>query len=265
MKTPPPSVAPRFERPKGFLGFLLGGMFTIWLVFAILVNWAKVGGNVHDALKVDVAAVLRGEVWRFFTAPFIHGVVGQPGVFHILVNSLLLYSFARHLQESWGGKRLARVLFSAALLAELFQLAAVWVLPPIGQNVFFGSYAMSFAAIAAYGFSNRDLVVSFFFVPMKASTLVWVSLAFYLLVAIAAGTIHEGLLAPFVGAGVGYLLGGATPSPLRRFVLRRKLQALEAEPKKPRPSHLRLLENEDEPPPSGPRTGKKPEKKEWLN
>jgi membrane associated rhomboid family serine protease len=210
---------------------------------------------------MDVPAVLRGEVWRFFTAPFIHNISAQQGVAHIVVNSLLLYSSGRHLQKDWGGRRLATVLFSAALAAELFQLAAFWLLPPIGQPVFYGSYAMSFAAIAAYGFSNRDTVISIWFWTTRAVNLVWISLAFYLLVAIAAGRIWEGLLAPFVGAGVGYLLGGGTPSPVRRFFLKRKLAALEKPSVKPEDRHLRLVPKDDGG--DGPKKGKDADK--WLN
>jgi membrane associated rhomboid family serine protease len=252
-----------FERPTGFLAWLLGGMATIWLVFAILLNWVKVGGNVYAALLMNVDGVLRGEVWRFFTAPFIHSVTGQGGVTHILFNSLLLYSSARHLQPEWGGKRLAFVLFSAALAAEVLQLAAFWVLPPLGQPIFYGSYAMTFAAISAFGFSHRDLIVSVFFWQMRAVNLVWLSLAFYLLVAIAAGRITEGLLAPFVGAGVGYLLGGSTPSPLKRFFLRRKLAEIERETEKKR-SHLRVVGTDDFGLPPK-KSGDDPQKKEWLN
>ena len=251
----------QFEKPTGFLAWLLGSMFVIWLVFAILINWAKVGRSVYALLVMDVEGVVRGEAWRFFTAPFIHDIVGQGGVMHILVNSLLIYSSARHLQADWGGRRLALVLFSAALLAELFQLAAFWLLPPLSQQVFYGSYAMSYAAIAGFGFSYRDRIVTVFFWPMRAVNLVWLSLAFYLLVAFAAGRIHEGLLAPFVGVGVGYLLGGSTPSPIRRFFLRRKLADLEKKTeKKPSASHLRLVSSNDEPDETKRKDGDK-----WLN
>lgn len=263
MKSRPADNEPprQFEKPVGFLAWLLGSMFVLWLVFAILINWAKVGSGVYGLLVMDVQGILRGEIWRFFTAPFIHNISAQQGVWHILVNLLLIYSSGRHLQVDWGGRRLALVLFSAALLAELFQLAAFWVLPPLGQPVFYGSYAMSYAAIAAFGFSYRDRIVAVWFWQMRAVNLVWLSLAFYLLVAFAAGRITEGLLAPFVGAGVGYLLGGSTPSPVRRFFLRRKLAELEKPTKKPSASHLRLVSNDDDD--DLPR--KPSDKKEWLN
>lgn len=254
----------QFEKPTGFLAWLLGGMFVVWLAFAILINWAKVGSNIYALLVMDVEGVLRGEIWRFFTAPFIHNITAQQGVMHILVNSLLLYSSARHLQNDWGGKRLALVLFTAAISAELFQLAAFWVLPPLGQPIFYGSYAMSYAAIAAFGFSYRDRIIAVWFWQMRAVNLVWLSLAFYLLVAIAAGRLPEGLLAPFVGAGVGYLLGGSTPSPIRRFFLRRKLAELEkktdASPTKKPASHLRLVSSNDDPERPKDKDGDK-----WLN
>ena len=259
---PTDAEGPRqFEKPTGFLAWLLGTMFVLWLGFAILINWAKVGAGVYGLLVMDVEGILRGEAWRFFTAPFIHNITAQQGVWHILVNSLLIYSSGRHLQADWGGRRLALVLFSGALLAELFQLAAFWLLPPLGQPIFYGSYAMSYAAIAAFGFSYRDRIVSVWFWQLRAVNLVWISLAFYLLVAFAAGRITEGLLAPFVGAGVGYVLGGSTPSPLRRLFLRRKLAELEKKSeKKPSATHLRLVSSNDDPEKPKSKDGDK-----WLN
>lgn len=238
MPRSPAIQAGSFPRPKGALRWVLIVLFSLWLAFALTINWmgAGIGGaalSLYQALVLDVGRLAQGEVWRLFTAPFLH--VARGGVGHILTTLILLYFFGSPLQEAWGTRRFLWVLSAAALGGELLQLAATWVLPDalaqnVAQPVLFGGYASALACMVAWGASNRDSTVYLFFaIPVRGWTVVIMTVAFAVLNLVAAGGgSPEGILAPFGGMLVGYVLGGSTPSPARKAFLRWKLRKLEA-------------------------------------
>src|SRR5262245_22437518 len=115
----------RREGPSFLDAFHLRGQVCNWLIVvnivayviqlftrvrSPLVNWEGLGpweaGPFTDALKLNVDAVLHGQVWRLLTYAFLHdpGVGLAPGQFywHIVFNMLFLYWFGRDLEEMYG-------------------------------------------------------------------------------------------------------------------------------------------------------------------
>ena len=108
---------------------------------------------------------------------------------------------------------------------------------------------------------------------MSGRTLILVVIGVDFLRLAAAQNPEEGLLSPFFGTALGWLLGGGTPSPLRTAWLKLRLAQLEGKsdgrsgkgsPRKPRPNPggLRVIpgglsgsEDEDDKGPDG----------RWLN
>jgi membrane associated rhomboid family serine protease len=241
MRTPlGAQTAGSFPRPTGALRWVLIVLFSLWLAFALTLNWmgATVQGlslEVYRALSLDLGLLLRGEVWRLVTAPLVHVASGPGSVGHILTSLLLLYFFGPQLQESWGNRRFLWVLGAAALGGELLQIGATLVLPdPLAQNVaqpvLRGAYAAALACPVAWGSTYRNATMYLFFaVAVRGWTVVIITVALALLNLVA--TDHpppEGMLAPFGGILVGYLLGGGSPSPIKKAFLRWKLRKLEA-------------------------------------
>jgi hypothetical protein len=105
------------------------------------------------------------------------------------------------------------------------------------------------ATAIAWALTFKNQVVHLFFVlPVSSRMLiVWVvGLACLALVAGAAS--HEGLIAPFGGMLCGWLLGGGTPSPLRKAWLKLRLAQLEEQERRqtrrkprPNPGGLRVI------------------------
>lgn len=239
MRTPPATGAGSFPRPKGALRWVLLIPFSLWLIFALAVNWmgpsvGGLGAEVYQALLLDVSRLGRGEVWRLLTAPLMHLVSGPGAVSHILTTLLMLYFFGLPLQREWGERRFLAVLAAAALGGELLQLGAMWALPDalsrgLSQPVLLGGQAAGLACVVAWGATHRESTVYLFFaLPVRGWTVVIATVVFSLLNLVAAGGSPEGMLAPFGGMLVGYLLGGGTPSPARKAFLRWKLRKLEA-------------------------------------
>ena len=249
-----------FPKPEGALKWLLGAIFGLWVVFAVLINWVGVGSKAYEALELDIGGLLRGEAWRLFTAPFVHIVSGHGGVSHVTSTLMILYFFGVPLQRAWGPRRFLFVLAASALAGEFVQVVATLVAPAtlgrvIGQPVLLGGHAMAVAAVIAWGFSHREQTVQLFFVmPIRGIYLVYITIGLELLGLIAAGGAPEGILAPFGGMLMGYLLGGATPSPLRRLLMRRHGRAI-ARGLQPR---LRVIPGER----GSERT---PNDKRWMN
>jgi hypothetical protein len=92
-----------------------------------------------------------------------------------------------------------------------------------------------------------------------------------LLRVIAAAQAYEGLISPFGGMIAGWLLGGGTPSPLRRTYLRWRLAWLDREArsgtaKSRKASGLRVIPGgQSGAPTHGAKGGKRGPQGGWLN
>jgi hypothetical protein len=65
--------------------------------------------------------------------------------------------------------------------------------------------------------------------PMTSRTLILSVVGFNLLSIAAGEQAAEGLISPFFGMGLGWALGGGTPSPLRKAWLKLRLSQLESQ------------------------------------
>jgi membrane associated rhomboid family serine protease len=231
---PPPQNLVGFSLPKPgpVLKVVLIGLFASWLVFALGMNWAGVSEAPFYALTADQAGLLAGQVWRLVTASLIHSPFA---VAHILSALLGLYFLGTSLEARFGSRRFAAFLFWSATLPYLIQAVLLLVLPAgIGQKLVpaapYGAIPAVEATAIAWAFSFRGQTVNLFFVlPVTSKGLVWFVVGFSILGLIAAQTPPSGHLAAFAGMAIGYLLGGGSPSPLRRWYLARRLRGLERE------------------------------------
>lgn len=229
---PPSPVAFALPRPGPVLRVVLPGLFVIWLVFALALNWADVSSAPFEALTADQAGLLKGQVWRLATAALLH----MPNrVGHMLSALLGLYFLGASLEERFGPRRFAGFLAWAAVLSYLIQALLLSVLPvSVGSKLAppapFGAIPVVEAVAIAWAYSFRGRIVNLFMVlPVTSTGLVWFVVGFSILGLIATEMPPSGHLAAFAGMGVGYLLGGGTPSPLRRMYLASRLRGLERE------------------------------------
>jgi membrane associated rhomboid family serine protease len=229
----PPGQQLAFPKPGKVLTRVLIVLFATWLVFALGLNWGGAGGNSFEILTGNTAAIRNGEVWRLATAPLVH--VPQGDISHILFTMLLLYFFGTSLEEAWGGKRFIRFLLLSGTLAYAIQFLADLVLPAsfAGKLVpgnYFGGTPVVEACIIAWACSFRGRTVNLFFVlPVSTKMLIWFTVGINVLMLIAGSVPPSGQIALFAGMGLGWLLGGDTPSPLRQFYLKYRLAELERE------------------------------------
>jgi membrane associated rhomboid family serine protease len=232
---PPYGSSPRaigFVKPGRALTATMVALGAIWLMFAVAVNWGGASPELFLAFCGNTHKILHGEVWRLFTAPLLHEPSGTLG--HILFALLGLLFLAPSLEQSWGSARMARFLILSGVLAYAFQMLFEIVLPAslarrfVGEY-WFGSVPVLEAIAIAWALSFRGQTVNLWFVlPVSSTGMVVFIVALSLLRVVANASGPEGLLAPFGGMLAGWLLGGGTPSPLRRAYLKLRLAQLDA-------------------------------------
>jgi membrane associated rhomboid family serine protease len=209
----------------------MGGLLAIWLMFAIALNWGGASLELFLLFCGNTDAILSGELWRLVTAPAMHFPKDRIG--DIVFSLLGLYFLTPTLEQHWGRARLLRFLVFSGVIAYGSQLLVGLVLPAelaakLIPEHWFGFGPVLEAIAIAWALSFRDQELRLFFVfPMKARTLVWFVIGISVLRVIAVAGGPEGLISPFGGMFAGWLLGGSTPSPLRRAFLRLRLVQLE--------------------------------------
>jgi membrane associated rhomboid family serine protease len=243
-----------FHRPtKAVMGLMLL-VLTIWLVFAIGINWGAASPDLFLLLTGNSERILHGEVWRLFTAPLLHFWEGGAGVSHLLTAMIGLYFFTPRLEEAWGSARLLRFIAISAVVAYVLQMAVELALPSsLAQRLvpmaWFGLMpALEAIAIAwALTFKN-ERVLLFFVLPVTSRMLILWVVGLSTLYLIAGAQNFQGLISPFGGMLCGWLLGGGNPSPLRKAWLKLKLARLDNEvrreqqkKRRPNPAGLRAI------------------------
>ncbi|HEY3494174.1 MAG TPA: rhomboid family intramembrane serine protease, partial [Polyangiaceae bacterium] len=114
-------------RPGPALRGVLVTLLAVWLVFAVGINWAGAPESLFYALAGSTERILHGEVWRLFTAPFLH--IPSGSISHILMTLLGLYFLSPSLEQRWGPGRFLRFLGGSAVFAYGLQMALELALP----------------------------------------------------------------------------------------------------------------------------------------
>ena len=221
-------------KPGKALIAVMAALFLIWLMFAIAVNWGGASSELFLLFCGNDSAIYGGQIWRLFTAPLMHHPSGEVG--HILFVLLGLYFLTPALEQRWGGARLLRFLGASAVLAYAFQMLVGLILPAsatakLVPPYWYGAFPVIEAVAIAWALSFKGQQVRLMFVlPVSSRGLVLfvVGISVLRVIALSQGA-PGGLLSPFGGMIAGWLFGGGTPSPLRRFYLKFKLQQMERE------------------------------------
>jgi membrane associated rhomboid family serine protease len=244
-------------RPGKALMWVMGVLLSVWIMFAVAINYGGLDPNAFLLFAGNTKAILHGEIWRLFTAELMHLPAGPGAVSHILYALLGLYFLAPALEARWGSKRTLLFLLGSGVMGFTAQMAVEALLPrsvsaALGQPYWFGSMGAVEAIAVAWALSNRGQTVRLFFVlPVTATGLLIFVIGFSVLLVLAGDKPHEGLVTPFGGMFAGYLFGAGTPTPARRILLKLRYQWIARRASKYRgkspASHLRVIEGGETP------------------
>ncbi|HZT82713.1 MAG TPA: rhomboid family intramembrane serine protease [Gemmataceae bacterium] len=195
------------------------------------------GDPVTDALDLNTASVLQGQVWRLVTYAFLHG-----GIWHILFNMLFLWWFGHEMEEMYGKWEFLTFYLTSAVLGGvayvLTQAAGIG-----GDEPCIGASGAVTAVMVLFAFHfPRRVILLFFFLPVP----IWAFVAFQ--VARDALGFVSGVQN---GVATAVHLGGAVcgfayyKSQVRLLSLLPSLQSLRGPRSRPR---LRVYHEEDEVP-----------------
>jgi membrane associated rhomboid family serine protease len=221
-----------FPKPGRIVMTLLCAVGGLWLAFAVGMHWAGVPAEVFVLLCGNTAAILHGQVWRLLTAPLMHAPNSFWHVFGVL---LALYFFGTPLEEQWKSSRFLRFLFALAILPGLAQMLVDLILPAsvsavLSGEYWFGGFAVASGLTVAWALgSNSGTVRLYGILPVTPRMLVILVVATPLVYLIFREPPPEGIAGWLAGCLGGWLLGGGTPSPLRRYWLKFRIGRLDAE------------------------------------
>ncbi len=94
------------------------GVFLFQTLTALLVGTRASSWITRAFGLVPVDFAFRGFLWQPFTYMFLHG-----GLFHILINMLMLWMFGRDLELNWGRRRFYSFYFTCGIGAGLINVA----------------------------------------------------------------------------------------------------------------------------------------------
>ncbi len=146
---------------------------------------------------VPYLTLYKVEIWRPFTYIFLHG-----GVWHLVINCLILYMFGCELERVWGSKFFLKYFFVTGVGAGLCTVLA----DPKAATITIGASGAIYGLLLGYGllFPNRTILFMFI-IPMKARLFVLIIGAIAFLSAVQPGDSNVAHLAHLGGMLVGYL------------------------------------------------------------
>jgi membrane associated rhomboid family serine protease len=222
-----PAMSFAFPKP----GPALWGVLIVTTLFgiftALLATWVPGGEQVFMALACERARAF-SQPWRLLTSGLLTSPLHQG---HLLFSLMGIYFLGAPLERRWGAWRFVRFYAIAILLGNLFTLALAAIAPDdaqlrFRQDLVFGPTAAITAIAVAWAREFRESTVSLFlFLPVRAKTLYWVTIALCVLNLIYPAGLPEGVVAPFGGIVAGLLWGGS-PSLARRAWLNVRLAVL---------------------------------------
>jgi len=173
-----------FRRPGGS-GYLIGGsivttliainvaIFVAEMLFPGFSRWLSgaryrtpQGDIIYGVAEMVGGFVLEGQVWRLFTAQYLHAGIG-----HVFINMLVLHFLGRPLETRWSPKKFFIVYTLCGLAGNIFftLLASQGVIDPLRQAVGASGCIYGLLGIVAVLFPTATVYIYFLF-PMRIRT-----------------------------------------------------------------------------------------------
>lgn len=145
--------------------------------------------------------VFRLHLWQLATYMFLHG-----GLWHLLINMLVLWMFGSDLERDWGGRRFLTFYFLAGIGAAFFNVAVSLLAGRDVSTPTIGASGAIYAVLLAFGllYPNRPILIIPFpvAIPAKVYVLIMGGITFLSSLGASGGISH---LTHLGGMLVGYL------------------------------------------------------------
>ncbi len=229
----------RPRMPWKFSGVTILVVVTVAIHLLDLMTGRKIFFSLGALTVQD--AVYRLQVWRFVTYMFLHG-----GLFHILINMLILWMLGRYLESGLGRKQFFYLYFLSGIAGGILQIVFDLLMharfgirmtqygplnyleqPAVGASGAVMGVLMAFGTL--YPRERLYVLVLFFFVPIEAR---WLALGYFVIETVHAvqaltsgastGVAHAahvgGLVVGYIWIRFGRLIYGRLQGLRRRAV-----------------------------------------------
>lgn len=158
------------------------------------------GGDIAGSLLMQPKAVLDGEVWRLFTATYMHASFWG----HLFFNMLALYFFGPAVERVWGAKKFFLVYTVAGVAGNvaLLGLSQVGYISPSVFGLGASGSVLGVLGAAAVLFPNSQILL-FFFLPMTLRVAALLFAGMYILNIVSQGSNYGGDVSHLIGMGIG--------------------------------------------------------------
>jgi membrane associated rhomboid family serine protease len=268
---------PGIPRPGKVVKVAMGVVVGVTLAFAVGMHWAGVGVDAFELFCGNTAGIIHGQVWRLFTAALLQS---PDSLWPLLSLIMALYFFGVPLEQQWGARRFARFLLGLVVLPSLIQALCELALPASVSRFlipayWFGGLAVSSGLAVAWALNFKGGVVRLYgILPITPRAIILLAVGTPFVYLLFRTLPPEGIPGSLAGCLAGWLLGGGTPSPLRRYWLKFRIGRLDAEvareaaqrKKRVERSRLKVIEGglaKSDPPAEGEK-GRGPDGR-WLN
>ena len=169
------------------------------IVYFLTFYTRNLGATIANWGVMQADAVLHGQVWRLFTATYMHA-----NFMHIFFNMLMLYFFGPLLEHRWGSKQFFIVYSLGGIFGNIVLTFAGLVgfispeIPGLGAS---GS-VLTVLGAAAVLFPNTEVLVYFLF-PLRLRTIVIVYGLYYVWNIVSKGANYGGDICHVGGLLVG--------------------------------------------------------------
>ncbi len=162
---PMQSLAGVAERTRRFsiVTVLIAINVVVWLLEQQGTFWYR---TIYGLGALQTAAVVNGQIWRLFTAQYLHA-----SFLHLLVNMVALHFLGRPLEQLWSARKFFAIYTACGLAGNIFFtiLGAKGVISPVQQAVGASGCIYGLLGIVAVLFPRAEVLV-YYVLPVKIPT-----------------------------------------------------------------------------------------------
>lgn len=158
---------PRFG-VRNLMLIIVIGTAAVWLL-----SMMDRSGQLLGLLSFSPAAILRGQIWRLVTFVF---VPTNSGIW-LLISLYFYYFVGSVLEREWGAGRFTIFYLSGMLLTIVYGFIVYFAAGlPVPLSTVYINYSLFFAFATLY---PDNMVLLFFFIPLKMKWLAWLDAAYF--------------------------------------------------------------------------------------
>jgi membrane associated rhomboid family serine protease len=195
------------RRRQHYHGSGMGALSVVSLIIIaniavhfLIYSGTRLGAALANIGVMQADAVLHGQVWRLFTATYMHA----PGFGHIFFNMLALYFFGPALERAWGSRQFFFVYTLGGIAGNILLTLAglVGFIDRFTLGVGASGSILTLLGAAAVLFPNAQVYVYFLF-PIRIRTFVLLYGVYFVWNVLQRGANYGGDICHLGGLAVG--------------------------------------------------------------